>query len=281
MGTSPVYDEIGLGYAVTRRPDPRIARAIDAALGDARSVVNVGAGAGSYEPSHLRVTAVEPSPAMIRQRAPGAAPVVQRRRRAPPVCGRLLRRRPRRPHPAPLDGSRGGSRRARPRGAPPRGHPHLGPVLSGSLLAHDRVPARDRSTSTSRASRGCRTSLGASRRWTRIRCSCLTIAWTAFSAPSGAGPRPISIPACAGAYPRFAQLPSAALDEGLARLAADLDDGRWDARFGHLRDPGQCGPRLPAPRRRAQALITGRPSTASLARAESRALRRAPCRHTS
>ena len=77
MGTSPVYDEIGRSYAVTRRPDPRIARAIDTALGDARSVVNVGAGAGSYEPSHLRVTAVEPSPAMIRQRPPGAAPVVR------------------------------------------------------------------------------------------------------------------------------------------------------------------------------------------------------------
>jgi hypothetical protein len=53
MGTSPVYDEIGRGYAVTRRPDPRIARAIDAALGEARSVVNVGAGAGSY--GHLRI----------------------------------------------------------------------------------------------------------------------------------------------------------------------------------------------------------------------------------
>ena len=77
MGRSSVYEEIGRRYGVTRRPDPRIARAIDAALGDARSVVNVGAGAGSYEPYHLRVTAVEPSPAMIRQRAPGTAPVVR------------------------------------------------------------------------------------------------------------------------------------------------------------------------------------------------------------
>ena len=77
MGTAPVYDEIGRSYTVTRRPDPRIARAIDTALGDARSVVNVGAGAGSYEPSHLRVTAVEPSPAMIRQRPSAAAPVVR------------------------------------------------------------------------------------------------------------------------------------------------------------------------------------------------------------
>jgi len=45
------YDRIGRGYANTRRADPRIAARIEAALGDARSVLNVGAGAGSYEPA--------------------------------------------------------------------------------------------------------------------------------------------------------------------------------------------------------------------------------------
>jgi SAM-dependent methyltransferase len=73
----PLYDAIGDGYADTRRADPRIAAAIDRALGDARSVVNVGAGAGSYEPADRAVTAVEPSAAMIAQRPPGAAPAVQ------------------------------------------------------------------------------------------------------------------------------------------------------------------------------------------------------------
>jgi SAM-dependent methyltransferase len=77
MATAPVYDQIGRGYAATRRPDPRIARAILDALGDCRSLVNVGAGAGSYEPGQLRVVAVEPAPAMIRQRPPSAAPVVR------------------------------------------------------------------------------------------------------------------------------------------------------------------------------------------------------------
>ena len=72
-----VYDAIGRGYATLRRPDPRIAAAIRAALGIARSVVNVGAGAGSYEPADLRVVAVEPSREMIGQRAAGAAPAVQ------------------------------------------------------------------------------------------------------------------------------------------------------------------------------------------------------------
>lgn len=71
------YDEIGRGYTATRRPDPRIAAAIRAALGDAGSVVNVGAGTGSYEPRDIGVLAVEPSLEMIRQRPPGSAPVLR------------------------------------------------------------------------------------------------------------------------------------------------------------------------------------------------------------
>jgi SAM-dependent methyltransferase len=62
-----------------RREDPRLAARIRAALGDARSVLNVGAGAGSYEPPDLEVTAVEPSAVMRAQRPPGAAPVVDAR----------------------------------------------------------------------------------------------------------------------------------------------------------------------------------------------------------
>ncbi len=71
------YDRIGVGYRQVRRPDPRIAARIEAALGDARSVVNVGAGAGSYEPGDRAVTAVEPSRVMIEQRPAGAAPAIQ------------------------------------------------------------------------------------------------------------------------------------------------------------------------------------------------------------
>ena len=71
-----VYDRIGLTYAETRRPDPRIDAAIRRALGGARSVVNVGAGSGSYEPPET-VLAVEPSAVMIAQRPEGLAPAVQ------------------------------------------------------------------------------------------------------------------------------------------------------------------------------------------------------------
>jgi hypothetical protein len=53
-----IYDEHAHSYAKTRRPDPRIAARIAAALGDAETVVNVGAGAGSYEPTAREVTAV-------------------------------------------------------------------------------------------------------------------------------------------------------------------------------------------------------------------------------
>jgi SAM-dependent methyltransferase len=72
-----LYDRIGRGYAPIRQADPRFAEAIWEALGDARSVVNVGAGTGSYEPPHLDVTAVEPSEVMIAQRPSGAAPAVR------------------------------------------------------------------------------------------------------------------------------------------------------------------------------------------------------------
>ncbi len=77
MVVATSYDEWGRGYSAARRTDPRIAARIGEALGDARSVVNVGAGTGSYEPAALEVTAVEPSRTMIVQRAADAAPVVQ------------------------------------------------------------------------------------------------------------------------------------------------------------------------------------------------------------
>lgn len=74
---SPRYDRIGVGYASLRREDPRICMRIAEALGDARSVVNVGAGAGSYEPEGLHVVAIEPSDVMAAQRPHTLAPAVR------------------------------------------------------------------------------------------------------------------------------------------------------------------------------------------------------------
>jgi len=74
-----LYDRIGRTYTSTRHADPRIAAAIWAALGDAQTVLNVGAGAGSYEPPDRDLVALEPSEVMIAQRPAGAARVVQGR----------------------------------------------------------------------------------------------------------------------------------------------------------------------------------------------------------
>jgi len=70
------YEQHGAGYAVIRRPDPRIGARVHAALGASRTVLNVGAGAGSYEPVDRYVLAVEPSAVMRAQRPFGAAPAI-------------------------------------------------------------------------------------------------------------------------------------------------------------------------------------------------------------
>ncbi|MGW1531978.1 MerR family transcriptional regulator [Streptomyces aureus] len=71
-----LYEVIGSAYPATRRTEPRIAARVWDALGDARTVLNVGAGTGSYEPPDREVTAVEPSAVMRAQRPAGAAPCV-------------------------------------------------------------------------------------------------------------------------------------------------------------------------------------------------------------
>ena len=78
------YERHGRTYASHRRADPRIAARIHEALGDARTVLNVGAGAGSYEPEDRWVLAVEPSATMRAQRPAGAAPAIDARAEALP-----------------------------------------------------------------------------------------------------------------------------------------------------------------------------------------------------
>ncbi|HXN63084.1 MAG TPA: methyltransferase domain-containing protein [Acidimicrobiales bacterium] len=89
MTTSPVYDTIGQAYVAHRRPDPRWEALVAEQIGEARVVVNVGAGTGSYEPAdndpdpdpdadrHRTVVAIEPSSVMVAQRPSGAAPAVR------------------------------------------------------------------------------------------------------------------------------------------------------------------------------------------------------------
>jgi SAM-dependent methyltransferase len=74
---SPRYDTIGATYTATRRADPRVESTIRAALGDARRVLNVGGGTGSYEDAGPVVAAIDPSPVMLAQRSVSRAPAVQ------------------------------------------------------------------------------------------------------------------------------------------------------------------------------------------------------------
>jgi SAM-dependent methyltransferase len=77
MPAEHLYDKIGLNYRANRQADPRIASQLRRALGNAKSVLNVGAGAGSYEPSSLQLVAVEPSEEMVRQRPSTSASCVR------------------------------------------------------------------------------------------------------------------------------------------------------------------------------------------------------------
>src|SRR3982751_3768666 len=74
---TPRYDAIGQGYAARRQEDPELKARIEAALGEAKTVVNVGAGAGSYEPRDRHVVAVEPSDVMAAQRPTELAPAIR------------------------------------------------------------------------------------------------------------------------------------------------------------------------------------------------------------
>lgn len=71
------YDVIGNGYSTYRIPDPRIGKLLETALGQPDTLLNVGAGVGSYEPYDAEVVALEPSSVMIGQRSPLSAPAVQ------------------------------------------------------------------------------------------------------------------------------------------------------------------------------------------------------------
>ncbi|PKB68051.1 MAG: SAM-dependent methyltransferase [SAR202 cluster bacterium Io17-Chloro-G4] len=85
-----VYEAIGIGYARARRPDTRIARAISVALGDARTVVNMGAGTGNYEPVNRQMVAVEPASEMLYQRPASAHPAVRAVAEALPFSDRAF-----------------------------------------------------------------------------------------------------------------------------------------------------------------------------------------------
>jgi SAM-dependent methyltransferase len=234
-GAVPLYDRIGANYTAVRREDPRLAAAIAAALGDALTVVNVGAGAGAYEPRERRVVAVEPSGAMIALRPAGAAPCVQAtaerlpfRDGAADATLAVLTIHHWRDQESGLAELRRVARRRvvaltwdpAARGAFWLTSEYFPEMLDLDLPRFPTLDTLGRCLGALRVTpvpipRDCRDGfLGAY--WRR--------------------PEAYLDPAVRGGISSFTQLGTERVRDGLARLAEDLGSGRWEARHGHLRD---------------------------------------------
>jgi SAM-dependent methyltransferase len=227
------YDCIGRTYRSTRRPEPRIAAAIRAALGEARSVANVGAGTGSYEPADCDVLAIEPSATMVAQRPPGSAPAVRARAEALPLADRSI--------DAALavntvhhwGDERAGLRELRRVARQRVVILHRdSPSGSGFWLTDDYVPALD----PTERHRAVTAAIIAELNPTAIVPVPLpsTCADGVFSA-YWARPERYLDPEVRRNISNFALVPEEQVAAGLARLADDLRSGAWDRKLGHLR----------------------------------------------
>jgi len=199
-----IYDRIGVDYSNLRQPDPRIAAPILAALGAAGSVLNVGAGTGSYEPADRPVTAIEPSAEMIRQRKPSAAPAVQGHAEALPFPDKAF--------DAAMAILTVHHWTDKAQGLKEMRRVARGPVIVLTFdPAHRGTWLTDISPSFPRwTRRRCRRGRNTSAGWGRsrsARCQCRRIAATAFSMPIGAGRKPISIPGSGGGFRRSGHCP--------------------------------------------------------------------------
>jgi len=234
MSVAHTYDTIGRGYAAHRRADPRIAARIVAALGDARSVVNVGGGTGSYEPRNRAVVAVEPSRTMLAQRPAGAASAVQADAEALPfrdgafdAAMAILTVH----HWRDFDqGIREMRRVARGRIVVlTRDHEHFATAF---WFARDYVPEvceAERSMTTLRNVTGV------------LRCAAVEPVLVPHDCTDGffgaywRRPEAYLDPRVRVAISGLARLGDARLRPAIARLAADLASSAWERRYGHLR----------------------------------------------
>jgi SAM-dependent methyltransferase len=228
------YERHGLTYADHRASDPRIAARIHAALGDARTVVNVGAGTGSYEPTDRWLLAVEPSATMRAQRPPEAAPALDARAEALPfdddsfdaamACVTIH-------HWEPPDAGLAELRRVARGpvvvftfdldGLPAWQQDHL---AEGLTIERPRFPSLD----------AVATALGGRTRVERIPTpgDCADGFFEAF----WRRPESLLDPQVRAAQSMWALLPGGAEERMIERLDAALSSGAWDAEHGHLRD---------------------------------------------
>jgi SAM-dependent methyltransferase len=237
------YDHLGRAYSTARREDPRLASQIHAALGDARTVVNVGAGTGSYEPRDREVIAVEPSAVMIAQRPSGAAPVVQAVAEALPFADQrfdaamalwTIH------HWSDLDQGLAELRRVARRSVVVT----ASPVMNRLWLTADYWPGMAKDRRPDIAPEVVAHKLGGV-----VRIEPLLLPHDCvdgFGEAYWARPEAYLSPEVRAAMSCFQLLDPAEEEEGLRRLAADLTSGAWDARYGDLRHLEQfdCGHRL-------------------------------------
>ncbi len=228
-----IYDGIGTGYAERRREDPKIAAAITTALGDSASVVNVGAGAGSYEPRDREVIAVEPSTVMIAQRDPRRATAVVGRAEDLPLADAsidaamtLLSLH----HWESVDaGLREMQRVARRRIVILT----IDPAVSGQtwLMADCLTEVAERDNATMPSPAAIAQTINGRVDVVPVPADCQDGFLLAF----WAHPEWVLDPGARAATSGFALMPDTVVDRVTSAVAADLASGEWDRRYGHLR----------------------------------------------
>jgi SAM-dependent methyltransferase len=231
------YDRIGAGYSRTRHEDPRLRARIHAALGDARTVLNVGAGAGSYEPPGRHVIAIEPSDVMAAQRSRELAPALRM------GAGELPLR------DASVDAAMSvlsihhwdeaqelGVREMRRVTRGPVVIVTYDPQISGRMwLMADYLPeVGELDRRIFPAPELVAEWLGGRTRIEELPIPRDTEDWTLGS--FWAHPERVLDAEARNATSGFARMPDAVVERVVAAVAADLESGTWDARHGHLRE---------------------------------------------
>lgn len=231
------YQQIGHGYARMRREDPRLARRIVAALGEARTIVNVGAGAGSYEPHDRYVIAVEPSDVMAAQRPAGLPPAIAATAGALPLRDRSV------------DAAMAILTIHHWDAEQERGVRELRRVARGPVLILTYDPAvssemwlmADYLPEVSALDRRIFPSLERLSEWLGGRTEVEEVAiprdtpdWTLGS--FWAHPERVLDPAARAATSGFARMSPAVVERVAEAVRRDLDSGAWDQRHGHLRE---------------------------------------------